>query len=84
VSNFKNLKPLDERRTRQRLTFLNKHGRQKYRDAGSKGGQKSPTKFTSESARQASLKSWEKRRARQLAAEQEKKNEGGLQSNHEN
>lgn len=84
MSNFKNLKPLDERRARQRLTFLNKHGRQKYRDAGSKGGLKSPTKFNSETARQASLKSWEKRRARQAAAERDKQNEDGLQSNDEN
>jgi len=84
VTNFKNLRPLDERRTRQRLSYLNKNGRAGYKAAGSAGGLKSPTKFTSETARAASLKSWEKRRARQKAAEKEKQNENGLPTNDEN
>lgn len=81
MTNFKNLKSLDARRTRQRLTFLNKHGRDGYRKAGSKGGQNSPTKFTSESARQASLKSWETRRAR---AAEKRNDESGSTTTEEN
>lgn len=84
MTNFKNLRPLENPRyERQRLTFLNKHGRKGYKLAASKGGKNSPTKFTSETARAASLKSWETRRARREAAERQK-NENGLSNNQEN
>lgn len=84
MTNFKNLRPLDERRTKQRHSYLHKNGRAGYKAAGSKGGLNSPTKFTSETARAASLKSWETRRARQAAAEKEKQNENGLPTTDKN
>lgn len=83
MTNFKNLRPLEKRRARQRLTYLNKHGRKGYQEAGRRGGKNNPRKFTSETARAAAIKSWETRRARE-AAERTKQNENGLSTNDKN
>ena len=53
-------------------TYLTRHGREGYQQAGSAGGKNSPTKFNSETASLASKKSWEVRRARALERENEK------------
>lgn len=78
--------PEDPRRKEQVKTFLKRYGRQGYAYAGSEGGKKSPTKFTSQTASKAALIGWEKRRARAAqAAEMEKNgNENGLSNNNEN
>lgn len=56
----------EHRYENQVKTYIKKNGRKKYREAGSKGGgPNSPGSFTSESARQASLKGWAMRRDRE-------------------
>ncbi len=65
--------PEDPRRKQQVKTFIGRYGRGGYQQAGSLGGKKSPTKFTSETASAAAKKGWEKRRAK--AAEKENGNE---------
>lgn len=79
------LRPLeDDRRRRQRLSFLKNHGgKDGYRKMGKKGGANSPSKFTSETARAAAFKSHAKRREQREAAERAK-NEDGLSSNQKN
>lgn len=59
--------PKEKRYKEQVKTFVSRYGREGYALAGSEGGKKSPTKFTSETASRASKISWEKRRARQAA-----------------
>lgn len=78
--------PVVRRYRKQVKTFVGRYGRQGYQLAGARGGGKnSPGSFTSDQARQASLISWEKRRARQAAAEKEKNgNENGLSTNEKN
>lgn len=69
--------PTDPRRKKQVSTFVSRYGRGGYAQAGSLGGKKSPTKFTSETASAAAKKGWEKRRA----AQQLEKENGNEQSN---
>ena len=64
--------PNDPRRKQQVKTFIGRYGRGGYQQAGSIGGKKSPTKFTSETASAPAKKGWEKRRAN---AEKENGNE---------
>lgn len=59
---------------RQVKTYLERHGRAGYQQAGSEGGKNSPTKFNSETASIASRKSWEVRRAKALESENENEN----------
>jgi general stress protein YciG len=68
---MKKLRPLeDDRRKRQRRTYLKNNGRKGYKEAGRLGGLKTSGKFNSETARLASLKSWENRRARQAESKE--------------
>lgn len=69
--------PDNPRRKQQVKTFIGRYGRSGYAHAGSLGGKKSPTKFTSETASAAAKKGWEKRRA----AQQLEKENGNEQSN---
>lgn len=69
--------PTDPRRKQQVKTFIGRYGRGGYQQAGSIGGKKSPTKFTSETASAAAKRGWEKRRA----AQQLEKENGNEQSN---
>lgn len=63
--------PADPGRKRQVKTTKQKYGPNVYRLRGRKGGGvNSPGSFTSDSARAASLKSWENRRARQTEQEE--------------
>lgn len=59
--------PEDPRRKQQVSTFLKRYGRQGYRHAGSLGGKKSPSKFSSETASKAIKARWDKKRAQELA-----------------
>ncbi len=68
----------DPRRERQVSTFLSRYGKQGYAKAGSRGGKRSPTKFTSSNASEMAKRSWEKRRQREAAIE--RKNEHHEQS----
>lgn len=70
--------PENPRRYKQVSTFMKRYGRQGYQQAGSLGGKKSPTKFTSETASRAAKLGWEKRHKR--AAEREKTDENTIQS----
>lgn len=70
-----------DRRKRQSATRREKYGPDVYSKMGSKGGLKSPTKFTSESARIAAARSVEVRQQKREAAESNHKNENGLQTN---
>lgn len=72
--------PTDRRRRKQVSTFMKRYGRDGYRQAGSLGGKKSPTRFNSETASRASKLGWEKRRA---AAERKKTDENRLRTNEE-
>ena len=63
----------DPAREKQVRTFISRYGKQGYAIAGSRGGKRSPTKFTSSNASEMAIRSWEKRRQRQ--ADQERKNE---------
>ena len=65
--------PKDLRRKKQVSTFLKRYGREGYSQAGSLGGKKSPTRFTSENASAIAKAGWEKRRQR--AAERKKADE---------
>lgn len=62
-----------DRRKRQVRTYITNNGKKKYSESGKKGrAAPGSGSFTSESARAASLISWEKRRAR---AEEEARRE---------
>lgn len=56
-------------RIRQVKTTKEKHGADHYHKIGGKGGKKSPTKFSSESGKQASLKRWADWRKKQKEKE---------------
>lgn len=68
--------PQESQYKRQVRTFIKRHGRAAYRQAGSLGGSKSPTRFDSERARAAAAKSWESRRAKAEAQRKENENVG--------
>lgn len=61
--------PEDPRRKKQVSTFIKRYGRAGYQQAGRKGNENSPTKFTSESGSRAAKIGWEKRRAEALRKE---------------
>jgi hypothetical protein len=72
IKSTKRFRLPDGKSNRKRVkTFIARYGRQGYQNAGKLGGEISPTRFTSETARQAGLRSQAKRREQRLAAEQE-------------
>lgn len=62
---------------KQVKTFIRKHGKRRYAMIGSKGGGKnSPGSFNSDTAREAALKGWEKRRQRAIEKLKQEKDNG--------